>query len=79
MLPSSNNWVKTTNACLCRWSFSSFGSGAVIGGLLVGLIEAFGGAYISTTYQLVIIYVVLVFFLMFRPQGIFGTRIQEKA
>ena len=58
-----------------------FGSvqGAVIGGLIVGLVEAFGGAYISTTYQLVLIYVVLVLVLMVRPQGIFGQKIQEKA
>ena len=51
-----------------------FGSvpGAIIGGLIVGLVEAFGGAYISTTYQLVLIYVA-------RPQGIFGEKIQEKA
>lgn len=58
-----------------------FGSvqGAVIGGLIVGLVEAFGGAYISTTYQLVLIYVVLVLVLMVRPQGIFGGKIQEKA
>lgn len=53
--------------------------GAIIGGLIVGLVEAFGGAYISTTYQLVLIYIVLVIMLMFRPQGIFGNRIQEKA
>lgn len=58
-----------------------FGSvpGAIIGGLIVGLIESFGGVYISSTYQLVIIYIVLIFVLMFRPQGIFGTKIQEKA
>ena len=58
-----------------------FGSvpGAIIGGLIVGLTESFGGAYISTTYQLVIIYVVLVIMLMFRPQGLFGDKIQEKA
>ncbi len=58
-----------------------FGSvqGAIIGGLIVGLVEAFGGAYISTTYQLVLIYVMLVLVLMFRPQGIFGGKIQEKA
>lgn len=58
-----------------------FGSipGAIIGGLIVGLIESFGGVYISSTYQLVIIYVVLIFFLMLRPQGIFGGKIQEKA
>jgi len=58
-----------------------FGSvpGAVLGGLIVGLVEAFGGAYISSTYQLVLIYVVLIAVLMFRPQGIFGEKIQEKA
>lgn len=58
-----------------------FGSipGAILGGLIVGLIESFGGVYISSTYQLVIIYVVLILFLMFRPQGIFGGKIQEKA
>jgi branched-chain amino acid transport system permease protein len=58
-----------------------FGSvpGAIIGGLIVGLVESFGGAYISTTYQLVLIYIVLVIVLMFRPQGLFGERIQEKA
>ena len=58
-----------------------FGSvpGAVLGGLIVGLVEAFGGAYISTTYQLVLIYVALVLVLMVRPQGIFGEKIQEKA
>lgn len=58
-----------------------FGSvpGAIIGGLIVGLVEAFGGAYISTTYQMVLIYVVLVIMLMFRPRGLFRERIQEKA
>lgn len=58
-----------------------FGSvpGAIIGGLIVGLIESFGGVYISSTYQLVIIYAVLIIVLMVRPQGIFGGKIQEKA
>lgn len=58
-----------------------FGSvqGAILGGLIVGLVEVFGGAYISTTYQLVIVYIVLVLVLMIKPQGIFGEKIQEKA
>ena len=58
-----------------------FGSvpGAIIGGLIVGLVEQFGGAYISSTYQLVLIYVVLIIFLMFRPRGLFKEKIQEKA
>ena len=53
--------------------------GAIVGGLIVGLVEAFGGAYISTTYQLVLIYIVLIFVLMYMPQGLFSTKIQEKA
>jgi len=52
--------------------------GAIVGGLIVGLVEAFGGAYISTTYQMVIIYLVLVAVLMIKPQGIFSGKIQEK-
>ena len=58
-----------------------FGSvpGAIIGGLIVGLVEQFGGAYISSTYQLGLIYVVLIIFLMFRPKGLFQEKIQEKA
>jgi len=58
-----------------------FGSiqGAFVGGLIVGLVEQFGGFYISSTYQLVIIYVVLIAFLMFKPNGLFGEKIGEKA
>ena len=58
-----------------------FGSvtGAIVGGFIVGLVEAFGGAYISTTYQLVLIYIVLILMLMLRPQGLFGTKIHDKA
>lgn len=58
-----------------------FGSvpGAIVGGLIVGLVEAFGGYYISTTYQLVLIYIVLILVLMIRPSGIFSGKIQEKA
>lgn len=57
-----------------------FGSvpGAIVGGLIVGLIESFGGAYISTTYQLVLIYIGLILVLMVRPQGLFTTKIHEK-
>lgn len=58
-----------------------FGSvpGAIVGGIIVGLVEQFGGAYISSTYQMVLIYVVLIIFLMFRPRGLFSEKIQEKA
>lgn len=58
-----------------------FGSipGAILGGIIVGLIEAFGGAFISSTYQLAIIYIVLIIILLVRPSGLFSSKIQEKA
>ena len=56
-----------------------FGSpqGAVAGGITLGLLEAFGGAFLSTGYQDVVALVVLVVVLMLRPGGIFGTRVLE--
>lgn len=46
--------------------------GAVIGGLLLGLVEALGGAFLSSEYLDVISFGLLIAFLLFRPQGIFG-------
>jgi branched-chain amino acid transport system permease protein len=56
-----------------------FGSatGAVVGGLTLGLLEAFGGAFLTTGYQDLVALVILVLVLMFRPGGILGTRVLE--
>lgn len=48
--------------------------GAVIGGLVLGLIEQFGSGYISSLYREAISLGVLVLVLLFRPQGILGQR-----
>ena len=53
--------------------------GAIIGGLSLGVIETFGAAYISVPYKDAFAFLVLVAFLIFRPQGIFGERVAEKA
>lgn len=53
--------------------------GAIIGGLALGVIETFGAAYISVPYKDGFAFLVLVAFLIFRPQGIFGERVAEKA
>src|SRR5476649_1680363 len=53
--------------------------GAVVGGLALGVIETFGAAYISVPYKDAFAFLVLFVFLLFRPQGIFGERIAEKA
>ncbi len=46
--------------------------GAIIGGLIIGLLETFTGGYISTSLKEVIPYVILVFLLLVKPYGLFG-------
>lgn len=54
-------------------------TGAIVGGLALGVIETFGATYISVPYKDGFAFLVLFIFLLFRPQGIFGERIAEKA
>lgn len=58
-----------------------FGSvpGAVVGGLIVGLLEIFTAVFISSVYKDAIVFAVLIFFLVVFPQGLFGERIAERA
>ena len=46
--------------------------GAIVGGLIIGLAEAFGGFYFSTDYKDLIAFVLLVLILSVRPQGLFS-------
>ncbi len=46
--------------------------GAIIGGLIIGLLETFTGGYISTSLRDVVPYIVLVFILLIKPYGLFG-------
>jgi branched-chain amino acid transport system permease protein len=45
--------------------------GAIVGGLIIGMAESFGGFYFSTDYKDIIAFVLLVVILSFRPQGLF--------
>ena len=53
--------------------------GAIVGGLALGVIETFGASYISVPYKDAFAFLVLLVFLLVRPQGIFGEPISEKA
>ncbi len=57
-----------------------FGSipGAICGGLLVGLAEIFGASYISSAYKDALVFLLMIGFLLARPQGLFGERIGER-
>ena len=52
--------------------------GAVIGGLLIGLIETFWAAYFSSDYKDVAAFSVLAITLIFMPQGLLGRPEVEK-
>lgn len=49
-------------------------SGAIAAGLLLGLVESFGGALISSTFRDGFGFAVLIAVLLFRPWGLFGQR-----
>lgn len=53
-------------------------TGTILGGVIIGLTEAFGARYISPVYRDAWAFVFLILFLFFRPQGIFRERIGEK-
>ncbi|MFL5388543.1 MAG: branched-chain amino acid ABC transporter permease [Myxococcales bacterium] len=53
--------------------------GAIIGGLALGVVETFGAAYVSIVYKDGFAFLLLIVFLLLRPQGIFGEKIAEKA
>jgi len=52
--------------------------GAMIGGLILGILEMLGSTYISTAYKDVFVFLVLILVLIFRPRGILGEKVAEK-
>ncbi len=60
--------------------FGGIGSipGALLGGLLLGVIEIFAGAYISTQLSNAIVFAVLIVVLLVKPAGLLGKQVREK-
>jgi branched-chain amino acid transport system permease protein len=52
--------------------------GAVLGSLLIGIIESFSTLF-TTTYKDAVVFLVLIIVLIVRPQGFFGRPITDKA
>ncbi|MBL7497440.1 branched-chain amino acid ABC transporter permease [Frankia sp. CNm7] len=53
--------------------------GAVLGGLLLGLVESFGGYLLDAAYKDVIAFAVLIAVLLVRPTGLLGARLGRAA
>jgi branched-chain amino acid transport system permease protein len=51
--------------------FTSLG-GAVVGGMLLGLLETFAGAEFGATFKNIVPFAVLISILLLRPHGLFG-------
>lgn len=60
--------------------FGGIGSipGAFLGGLLLGVIEIFAKAYISTQLSDAVVFAVLIVVLLVKPAGLLGRQVQEK-
>jgi branched-chain amino acid transport system permease protein len=58
-----------------------FGSlpGAILGGLLVGVVETFGAAYISGSHKDIYAFILMIIVLMVRPSGLMGVIVKVKA
>lgn len=57
----------------------SFGAimGAFAGGLILGVCEVMGASYISSLFRDTIVYLVIIAFLLFRPEGLFGSKREQ--
>ncbi|SLM29838.1 leucine/isoleucine/valine transporter subunit; membrane component of ABC superfamily [Desulfamplus magnetovallimortis] len=52
-------------------------TGAMVGGLIIGMVEVFGAGYISGEYKDVFAFIILISVLYFKPTGIMGENIDD--
>ncbi len=52
--------------------------GAMIGGVLIGIFEGLGAGYFSSEWKNVFAFFILIIILLFRPSGLFGSRVVKK-
>ena len=56
----------------------TFSPGALVGGVLLGVIEILGKAYVSTELADALVFAVLIVVLLVKPTGLLGKPVQEK-
>jgi len=52
-------------------------TGAMVGGLILGIVEVLSTVYVSSSYRDAFAFGTMVFILIFRPSGLFGTKLQK--
>ena len=53
-------------------------SGAVLGGLILGVVEAMASGFLSSTFRDAVAFSILILILLFKPSGILGKNTREK-
>jgi len=53
--------------------------GAMVGGLVLGLLEGLGAGYLSAQWKNVFAFAILIVLLLFKPTGLLGERVAERA
>jgi branched-chain amino acid transport system permease protein len=78
--PAASVWVLLGMKAFVAAVVGGIGNlrGAMLGGLMIGLIENFGSQYISSEYRDVYVFLLLIVVLLIRPSGILGKATVEK-
>jgi branched-chain amino acid transport system permease protein len=53
--------------------------GAMLGGIIIGVVETFGGSIIGSQYKDIVSFAIMIIVLMVKPGGIFTTKTKQKA
>jgi len=78
--PGTEGWVLLGIKAFVAAVVGGIGNikGAVVGGVLIGVLEIFGASYLSSQYRDLYVFVVLIVVLLVKPTGIFGKPEREK-
>ena len=52
--------------------------GAIVGGLVIGIVESLAGFYLPEGFKDIAAYVVVLIMLMVKPNGLFGEKLRKK-
>jgi branched-chain amino acid transport system permease protein len=75
--PEIGNLILKALVAAVIGGFTSLG-GAVFGGLLLGVLETFGGAFFGATFKNVVPFGILILLLLLKPHGLFGRAAQQR-
>jgi len=79
--PADTTWVLLGLKAFVAAVIGGIGNirGAMVGGLLLGVLESLVGGFISSQFQDTFVFLALITVLLIRPQGLFGQPLTDRA